>query len=111
MKDELAFTIANTIISGFERHIALFIEITQSARERFQQCQWNEVHRSARARTNFYDERVTESCSVIKEDFNISALDNALWQQVKTVYSDLLTNHKQPELAETFYNSVFCHLF
>ena len=104
-------TIATTILTGFERHIALFIEITQSARERFQQCQWNEVHRSARARTNFYDERVKESFNQIKNDFKINELDDVLWQQVKASYSDLLTNHKQPELAETFYNSVFCHLF
>ena len=108
MKNELALTIASRIINGFDRHIALFIEITQSARERFQQCQWNEVHRSSRARTNFYDQRVNETFNEIKDDFSINVLDDALWQQVKASYSDLLTNHNQPELAETFYNSVFC---
>ena len=111
MKDELALTIANTIINGFARHFAIFTEITQSARNRFQQCQWNEIHRSARARTNFYDERVTETFNEIKDNFNISSLDDALWQRIKAVYSDLLIDHNQPELAETFYNSVFCHLF
>ena len=111
MTNAPALTIATTILGGFERHLALFTEITQSARERFQQCQWNEIHRSARARTTFYDDRVTETFSHIKENFEISSLDNALWQQVKVVYSDLLTDHMQPELAETFYNSVFCHLF
>jgi isocitrate dehydrogenase kinase/phosphatase len=111
MKNELALTIATTIINGFERHVALFTEITQSARERFQQCQWNEIHKAARARTTFYDDRVTETFNHIKEDFNISSVNNVLWQQVKGSYSDLLVNHMQPELAETFYNSVFCHLF
>jgi isocitrate dehydrogenase kinase/phosphatase len=28
------------------------------------------------------------------------------WQQVKLLYIGLLLNHKQPELAETFFNSV-----
>jgi len=111
MRNKLALTIATTIINGFERHVALFTEITQSARERFQQCQWNEVHRAARARTTFYDDRVTETFNHIKENFDISSLDNVLWQQVKGTYSDLLISHMQPELAETFYNSVFCHLF
>lgn len=111
MTDKLASTIANTIINGFNRHMAIFTDITQSARERFQQCQWSEIHRSARARTNFYDERVKETFNNIKEDLNISELDDALWQQVKAIYSDLLNRHKQPELAESFYNSVFCHLF
>ena len=72
MRNELALTIATTIINGFERHVALFTEITQSARERFQQCQWNEVHRAARARTTFYDDRVTETFNHIKENFAIS---------------------------------------
>ena len=111
MKDELEIIIANTIIHGFERHVALFTEITQSARERFEQHQWSDVHRAASARTNFYDERVKETFSEIKESFNIIELNNALWQQVKVVYSDILINHKKPELAESFYNSVFCHLF
>jgi isocitrate dehydrogenase kinase/phosphatase len=111
MKEALACTIANTIMSGFRRHIDLFIDITQSARERFQLCQWNEVHRSARARNTFYDDRVREAYEAIKNDFNINQLDDTLWQQVKTAYINLLIEHNQPELAETFYNSVFCHLF
>ncbi|MEI6895710.1 MAG: bifunctional isocitrate dehydrogenase kinase/phosphatase [Colwellia sp.] len=111
MRDELAFTIANSIIHGFERHVALFTEITQSARERFQQCQWQEVHRSARARTNFYDQRVKETIDSVKENFNITVFYSDLWLEIKVVYSDLLIDHKQPELAESFYNSVFCHLF
>lgn len=111
MNDALALTIANTIITGFARHFALFTELTQSARERFQQNQWSEVHRAARARTNFYDERVEETFNCIKKDFDISELDDALWQKIKNQYSDILISHKQPELAETFYNSVFCHLF
>ena len=77
MKETLACKIANTIMSGFERHIELFVEITQSAQERFQLCQWNEVHRSARARTTFYDDRVEEAYAAIKNDFNIDQLNNA----------------------------------
>jgi len=109
--NNLAFSLAKTIINGFERHIQLFVEITQSAKERFELCQWSEVQKAARARTTFYDQRVNETFNTIKQDFFISELDETLWQQVKLNYIDILTEHKQPELAETFYNSVFCHLF
>mgnify|MGYP003296586126 CR=1 FL=1 len=34
------------------------------------------------------------------------ALPDVLWQEIKLQYVSLLTNHKQPELAETFFNSV-----
>ena len=33
------------------------------------------------------------------------------WKNTKHVYIELITEHKQPELAETFYNSVFCRIF
>ena len=111
MNEKTALIIANTITRGFDRHMALFTEITQSAQERFHQCQWSEIHKAASARTNFYDERVNETFKELKADFNISVLDNKLWQEIKIVYTKALTEHPQPELAETFYNSVFCHLF
>ncbi len=34
------------------------------------------------------------------------AIDDALWEQVKLHYIGLLIEHKQPECAETFFNSV-----
>ncbi|NQZ80962.1 MAG: bifunctional isocitrate dehydrogenase kinase/phosphatase [Colwellia sp.] len=111
MMNNLAFAIAKTILNGFERHIYLFSEITQSAKQRFEQCLWSDVQKAAKDRTDFYDLRVKETLNTIKQDFFIQTLDNLLWQDVKTSYVDLLNNHPQPELAESFYNSVFCHIF
>ncbi len=107
----LAFAIAKTIINGFERHIYLYGEITQTAKTRFEQCQWQEVQAAAKSRTDFYDLRVEETLATIKEDFLIAELNDELWQYVKNCYITLLSKHPQPELAESFYNSVFCHLF
>ncbi|MEW6982262.1 bifunctional isocitrate dehydrogenase kinase/phosphatase [Colwelliaceae bacterium 6471] len=107
----LAYALAKTILNGFERHIYLFSEITLSAKQRFEQCQWAEVQAAAKARTDFYELRVQETLSTIKQDFRITALDNNLWQAVKAAYVDLLSTHLQPELAESYFNSVFCQLF
>ncbi|MBL4941761.1 MAG: bifunctional isocitrate dehydrogenase kinase/phosphatase [Colwellia sp.] len=109
--NNLAFSITKTIIDGFDRHIHLFIEITQSAQQRFQQCQWSDIQKAAKARTTFYEQRVKETFNIIKKDFLIDLLDDELWLQVKRNYVELLAEHNQPELAETFYNSVFCRLF
>lgn len=107
----IAYAIAKTLLNGFERHIFLFTEITRSAQQRFEQCQWREIQKAARERTDFYELRVKETLTTLKHDFAIQTLDQALWQSVKQVYIELLSTHPQPELAETFYNSVFCHLF
>jgi isocitrate dehydrogenase kinase/phosphatase len=106
-----AIALAKTILNGFERHIFLFTEITRSAKKRFENCEWHAVQQAAKERTDYFDYRIEECLTVIKDDFNISSLDEPLWQQVKIHYVDLLTAHPQAELAESFYNSVFCHLF
>jgi len=109
--NNLAFAIAKTILNGFERHIHLYSEITQSAKQRFEQCLWAEVQSAAKARTDFYDLRVQETLDTIKQDFFIVKLDDLLWQEVKRHYVNLLCKHPQADLAESFYNSVFCHIF
>jgi len=106
-----AVALAKTILNGFERHIYLFTELTRSAKQRFEQCQWQAIQEAAKERTDYFDHRVAESLAVIKDDFEITDLDESLWQQVKIHYVELLAAHPQAELAESFYNSVFCHLF
>lgn len=107
----LAFAIAKTIINGFERHIYLYSEITQTAKQRFELKQWRDIQVAAKARTDFYDQRIDETLATLKEGFAIGELDDQLWKVVKSCYIELLSKHPQPELAESFYNSIFCHLF
>ncbi|REL28120.1 bifunctional isocitrate dehydrogenase kinase/phosphatase [Thalassotalea euphylliae] len=107
----LAIAVAKTIINGFERHMYLFGEITRSAKERFEQAQWHEVQEASRQRTDFYDLRIKETLATIRQDFAIDELDEGLWQKVKQEYVDQLLYHDKSDLAESFYNSVFCHLF
>jgi len=103
--------IARTILDGLNHHIELFGEITQSAKQRFEQCQWAEVQEAAKKRTDFYELRVSETLKTLNQNYELTTLDDKLWINVKVAYMGILTSHKQPELAETFYNSVFCHLF
>jgi isocitrate dehydrogenase kinase/phosphatase len=103
--------IAQAILNGFERHYRLVREITAFARQRFEAANWKAVQEASRERIYYYDQRVGETLSHLREDFGITELDELLWQRVKVDYVHLLYEHKQPELAETFYNTVFCRLF
>jgi isocitrate dehydrogenase kinase/phosphatase len=62
-------------------------------------------------RIHFYDQRVRETIAALRARFQIDALDEPLWQEVKRAYTHLLHTHSRAELAETFYNSVFCQSF
>ncbi|MCL4113373.1 UNVERIFIED_CONTAM: hypothetical protein GTU68_019499 [Idotea baltica] len=62
-------------------------------------------------RIKLYDRRVDETVAILKDKFELYPIDGAIWTRVKAHYILLLQNHQQPELAETFYNSVFCRAF
>lgn len=51
-----------------------------------------------------YDNRSNETARLIEAQFGAHSLDSDTWQQVKLLYIGQLINHKQPELAETFFN-------
>ena len=101
-----AHQIALAMIQGFNRHYSLFRQTCREAKLRFEQGDWLGVHRAVRERIRFYDDRVDECVDRLRAEFDASHIDDTIWQQVKLLYIGLLLNHKQPELAETFFNSV-----
>ena len=104
--------IAETILDGFNRHYRIFFDITAAAKQRFETCDWQGQRQAASDRINLYTQRVVEATDRLKVEFNLQdEVDEELWREVKLRYIGLLYEHKQPELAETFYNSVFTWLF
>jgi isocitrate dehydrogenase kinase/phosphatase len=103
---DVAQRIATTIIEGFDKHYRLFRETSARAKERFEEGDWPGVQRAVRERIRFYDERVRECVARLREELGAETLDDEVWQRAKLLYIGLLVDHKRPELAETFFNSV-----
>ena len=101
-----AHHIALALIQGFNKHYKLFRATSKNAKTRFEQADWLGVHKAVRERIRFYDDRVDECVERLHDEFDSQSLDDATWQQVKLLYIGLLLNYKQPELAESFFNSV-----
>ncbi|WP_394836672.1 bifunctional isocitrate dehydrogenase kinase/phosphatase [Pendulispora rubella] len=101
-----SFYIARAILDGFDKHYRLFRETTGRAKERFERADWEGGRAAAFARIDMYDQRVREAVEVLGDRFPDLGLDDTLWQSIKLAYVGLLHDHKQPECAETFYNSV-----
>jgi isocitrate dehydrogenase kinase/phosphatase len=62
----------------------------------------------ARSRIQMYDTRVEETVRALTDRFPEAESDESLWPAIKVAYIGLIHDHKQPECAETFYNSVAC---
>ncbi len=110
LTDKSAFDIAQALVDGFNRHYRLFRATSAQAKRRFEQADWHGQQHAQALRIEFYDQRVNEAVERLRTDFNIEALSMDTWQQAKLHYIGLLTNHHQPELAETFFNSVTAKL-
>ncbi|MFY7863896.1 bifunctional isocitrate dehydrogenase kinase/phosphatase, partial [Roseateles sp.] len=106
LTDTHAFEIAQAMLGGFNRHYRLFRATSAEAKRRFEQGDWLGQQRAQALRIEFYDLRVNEAVQLLEERFQASGLAMDVWQQVKLHYIGLLINHYQPELAETFFNSV-----
>jgi len=106
LTDPRAFDIAKAMLEGFNRHYRLFREASADAKRRFEEADWHGQQRAQRERIEYYDLRVDEGAERLQREFQASELPKDTWQQVKLHYIGLLVDHHQPELAETFFNSV-----
>jgi isocitrate dehydrogenase kinase/phosphatase len=106
LSEPRAFDIAEALLEGFNRHYRLFRATSREAKRRFEAADWHGQQRAQRERIEFYDKRVEEAGERLEREFAASALSRETWQQVKLHYIGLLIDHHQPELAETFFNSV-----
>ncbi|CAG0975124.1 partial Isocitrate dehydrogenase kinase/phosphatase, partial [Rhodocyclaceae bacterium] len=109
-QDTTAKRIAQAMLEGFNKHYRLFRECSAAAKARFDAADWQGVQQSVQDRIAFYDDRVNETVARLHDEFQADLLDETAWQPVKLIYIGMLAEHKQPELAETFFNSVFCRI-
>jgi isocitrate dehydrogenase kinase/phosphatase len=110
LTDTRAFGVAKAMLEGFDRHYRLFREASAAAKQRFERGDWHGQQQAQAQRIEFYDQRVNEAVARLRGEFAVEQLSKDSWQQVKLHYIGLLTDHRQPELAETFFNSVTAKL-
>ncbi|HEX4884295.1 MAG TPA: bifunctional isocitrate dehydrogenase kinase/phosphatase [Casimicrobiaceae bacterium] len=110
--DGTALAIAEALLEGFDKHYALFRECARAAKRHFEDGNFLAIGHIARERIDFYDRRVAEAAERIEREFTSAngASADALWARVKLHYIGLLIEHRQPECAETFFNSVSCKI-
>jgi isocitrate dehydrogenase kinase/phosphatase len=110
LSSQIAFDIARTILDGFDKHYRLFRQTSQVAKRHFETGAWAVAQQAARERIGFYDKRVQECVQALEDEYDSSELTDEVWRELKLHYIGMLSDHKQPECAETFFNSVCCNI-
>ena len=110
LSSQIGFDVAQTMLENFDRHYRIFRDAAVEAKTLFERGDWHGLQRLARERITSYDDRVKECVEVLEDEYDAENIDDEVWQQIKLHYIGLLTSHRQPECAETFFNSVCCKI-
>ncbi|MFG0583333.1 bifunctional isocitrate dehydrogenase kinase/phosphatase [Pseudomonas sp. zjy_9] len=103
--------IARLILDGFDEYREQFRQITDGARARFEQALWQEAQQASAARINLYEDKVAQTRERLQQGFDAALLEASQWPLVKSAYIALIDLRLDDELAETWFNSIFCSLF
>ncbi|MDP5341062.1 MAG: bifunctional isocitrate dehydrogenase kinase/phosphatase, partial [Litorivicinaceae bacterium] len=103
--------VAQTIIDGFAAYRHQFINITLGARDRFERGAWQEVQRAAQERIDLYEDAVQAVHRTLSERVGYENLTREIWADTRRDYIALIQERTDPELAETFFNSIYCDIF
>ena len=107
----LELLIAQTILQGFDAQYGRFLEVTSGEQHLFEQADWHAVQQAMKNRIHLYDHHVGLVVEQLRCITNGQSTDAAFLLRVKEHYTRLLPDYPRFEIAESFFNSVYCRLF
>jgi isocitrate dehydrogenase kinase/phosphatase len=102
---------ARTILNGFESYFADFQIITLAAKSRFENADWHGMQDASRQRIDLYKEKTNKIQEYVELIAGEHLRDLDFWHEARQIYSRLITGHNNFEIAETFFNSIYCAVF
>ena len=108
---KLASTTAAAVVQAFEGFVSEFSAATQRARERFENREWHGAANDATERLELYRRALDTLVAEVGTLLGERAEDRRLWIGIKAVYSALIARRHDPEIAETFFNSLTRRIF
>ena len=102
---------ANVIYEALNTYHARYKGITQRAKMRFKNRDWQSMRRDAAERLNLYKDVVDQIQSRIQYLLQARAQNKQVWETIKTIYSAMIAQNDDWELAETFFNSITRRIF
>lgn len=103
--------VAHTILQGADAMYGRFLDVTAGALERFEHSDWKNVQRALKTRINIYDHHVGLVSQQLETMLAKEHATRSFLMSVKSAYSLLLINNPRYDIAESFFNSVYCRLF
>jgi isocitrate dehydrogenase kinase/phosphatase len=107
----LAALCANAAYRAFLSYQAQFHMITRRAADRFLRCDWPAAYVDAAERLGLYGRVLHELVTAIHSLMGKRLEQKPIWAATKAVYSSLITDCNEWEIAESFFNSLTRRVF
>ena len=102
---------ARTILNGFESYFAEFQNITLATRTRFENADWSGIRQSSIQRIDLYKAKTHQVYQYVELIAGQDLHDFEFWREARSDICAVDCGHNNFEIAETFFNSVYCAVF
>ncbi|NVK42410.1 MAG: bifunctional isocitrate dehydrogenase kinase/phosphatase [Oceanospirillaceae bacterium] len=99
--------IADAVLEKFADYRSRFQTITAAAQLRFEKADWHAIQRAGASRIDLYEDNTESAADAIVDQLGEVVYDATLWHDVKRRYAEKIRVRNDPELAETFFNSIY----
>lgn len=107
----LADPVAREIAIAFGFYRDAFLAVTRRARQSFETRNWAQLRADSALRLGLHRDAVDQAEAATRALLGERYADRLVWVSAKAVYSSLIAQRQDWELAETFFNSVTRRLF
>jgi isocitrate dehydrogenase kinase/phosphatase len=107
----LAAPVAQAIVEAFSDYRRDFLEVTRRAKSSFETRDWAQLRTDSRRRLGMYQEAVDRAEAQTRVLLGDRVRDRLVWVSAKAVYSALIAQRQDWDLAETFFNGVTRRMF
>lgn len=103
--------VAQTILQGADAMFGRFLDVTAGALERFERQDWASVQDALKTRIQFYDHHVELVSQQLITMLKKQHRSRHFLTAVKIRYGEILHDYPRYDIAESFFNSVYCRIF
>lgn len=106
---QYAIKVAKMLISAFDDYRFDFQQVANDGKKRFEEAKWAEAQIASAERINKYENTVIDLIEQLNQKIPPEFLFlKEFWIHIKKIYEELISKRLDDELAETWFNSVFC---
>ena len=105
-RDELVRDCAQILVDLFADYNAEFREVTQRARQRFEERDWRGSQRDAVERIGLYSKYVDSGVELMRRRLGEEVHERSIWSSIKRRYAELIDPLPDAEFKKTYFCSI-----